>query len=90
MALQKKIRKYNDEGWLLSTLSLISLKKTGGIGCYKQLNESQQEDLDLVYDSYVRICQNEDVIDFDDMIAGCLELLKNNFQILGGFRMVQE
>ncbi len=81
VALKKGIRKYNDAGWLTTMLSIISLKKSGCIGSYKQLNESQQEDLNLIYDAYMQLCRNEEAIDFDDMIYECLQLLGSNSRI---------
>ena len=73
--------------WISGTLELISAYKNIGNdifykppGCF--MDECERDIFHNVYKTYIELCEDENKIDFDDMILKCFNLLQNNEAIL--------
>ncbi|MCR5235406.1 MAG: ATP-dependent helicase [Lachnospiraceae bacterium] len=87
VAVKKAGLDHHDDAERLSRmLELISLRKMGSNELIEDLSDDEKNDLERVYEPYVRLCRNENCIDFDDMINECLKALKGNEKILAKWR----
>lgn len=80
-AAKKGIGRRNDLSFVERLTELVSLKKMGTAAIDSRADEEETENLNLVYDDYNRLVKEEGYIDYDDMIADCLKMLKSNDKI---------
>ncbi len=77
---------HDDAERLFRMLELISVRKMGCYQVIEDLPDDEKNDLERIYEPYIRLCRNENCIDFDDMINECLKALKGNGKILNKWR----
>ena len=80
-AVKKGILKNDDLSFVMRLTELAGLKKMGEDCLTGKADEDDVKALSCVYDDYNRIVRDEGYIDFDDMIADCLKMLKCNEKI---------
>ena len=78
---RRGIIRRNDISFIERLTELVSLKKMGSAALKGRTENEEEEALDLIYDEYNRLIKDEGYIDFDDMIADCLNMLKKNDKI---------
>lgn len=80
-AAKRGIGRRYDLSFIERLTELVSLKKMGTATLEEGPENEEEKVLDLIYDDYDRLVKNEGYIDFDDMIADCLNMLKSNDRI---------
>ena len=80
-AAKRGIGRRYDLSFIERLTELVSLKKMGTATLEEGPENEEEKVLDLIYDDYDRLVKNEGYIDFDDMIADCLKMLKSNDRI---------
>lgn len=79
------VRENIDMRWCKETLERISAYQNTSL-MPKYLTDDELQSFSLVFNEYKRRLKNEGLVDFDDMIYECLQLLKNNPCILNDIR----
>lgn len=72
-----------DTAGLFRILECISIRKMGNEKLLNALDEDERSRLDHVFEPYINLCRNENLIDFDDMVNECLKALSGNDKIAG-------
>lgn len=79
------VREVIDDKWCIDTLNRISAyKNTGKMPRY--LSDDELRSFPMVVDEYKNRLDKDQLLDFDDMISSCLELLEENEMILNRLR----